>query len=240
MLICLSISLLLELDDEILDHLLHLVEWIRRHMSSNCSKILVAILQSMRLQKRSCLLSVAVLHSCTQLGQSGRLLPNSTLLQKLWQVLLGVACHIFTHQNLCGFLQCLQLVCPDLLILVVLLGRGIALCCGGGQGLLILSFRCCGHGPVFFGLCMVSKTGVLGLRLLCDSCLCVGLVVSELLKQHLVVVLRVHLSLLQSKELILKLELQFLEHVDDAAGLELISVCLWRGHLTGLLLQRKE
>merc|ERR1719313_2221358 len=228
----LLVRLLHQAHDEVLDHLLHLHERVlsnadregRQHTAVDRRALLAEELSHASLAR--------VLRSNGKLEERHRRL----LLHEGRQVLVGVAGNRAGRQDLDRLVDRRELVGAELLAGLEVRGLlralrnevvevGLVRIAGGRRvrkvalvlrGLLEL-------GRLLLGL----RLPVLGRRLDLRR---------QVLDQHLVRMASVALLLLEIRALILELVLELLEHVDDARGLELVSVRLRGGHRKGVLL----
>mmetsp|Transcript_28709 Transcript_28709/g.76601 ORF Transcript_28709/g.76601 Transcript_28709/m.76601 type:complete len:455 (+) Transcript_28709:280-1644(+) len=145
--VCLCVSLLHQLDDEILDHLLDLAERILRHAGGHQGEVLAAQLLGLRLQVRGGLPAALLAPTfAAQLRQGRR------LLDQLRQVLLGVPADLVAGQDLVGLGDGNQLLLPQHLVLLVLLRLCVALGVRVGQDLLVVGLRLLGYHKIPLGI----------------------------------------------------------------------------------------
>merc|ERR550537_1349590 len=216
----LLIRLLHELDDHILDHLLHLDEGVRsRVLSQKRQHLRVELISLRRKELRNLAL---VLRHGRRAEREGRPLDERR------KVLVRRSRNGLAGDDLDRLLDGLELLRPQLLALLEV--RALLLAPGNGvvqvllvfvagcRGVLQLTFR--GRGVLLALGLPLGLAAELFLQLL-DRVL-------KLLHQHLVRVLRVHLLLLEVVAHVLELGLELLEHLHDARGLELVGVRLRR------------
>merc|ERR1719375_81965 len=167
-------------------------------------------------------------------------LSEGCLLNKRWQVLVSIARDGTGRNDFDGFLNCDDLISSQLLPRLKV--RRLLLTCGGKVCQIL-----CICIPCSSGIFQISFRVSLGLQL---GCLCLSLLITilgglsnlsiQILHQHVVSMLGVHLFLLQCGALINEFIEQFLEHLNDSGGLEFIRICLWCAHgkSLGILLEK--
>merc|ERR1719313_1468780 len=215
----LLVGLLHEPHDQILDHLLHLLEGIvldahgqrRQHPTVEIPALIPEVLRHTLLRWAAPI--------------SAELRQGSFLgLQHRREVLLRVPRDRVTREDLDRLLDGLELFRPQLLARLKV--RCLLLACRGKLSKVLLVGLHGGGGVLKLALRVRLGLQLFGLgrRLLTHVLLsCVNLRL-EILHEHLECMARIHLLLLQGRPLVDELVQQLLEHFDDAVGLELVCV----------------
>merc|ERR1719335_716319 len=218
------IGLLHQLHNQILDHLLDLLERIVGHTHGKGREHTAVDPRCLALQICGHTELIWIL------GDGSELCKRALGLHQSWQMLLCCTGHCTTGQDLNCFLNCGNLFRPELLPCGEVRRLLLASCREIRQVLgVIITRRCCVLKVTLRVSCGLQCL-CLCLRLLSAGSGCLANLRFQVLRKHLKGVAGICLLLLEVSALVLELACKFCQHVHNALCLELVGVCLRRGN----------
>mmetsp|Transcript_13914 Transcript_13914/g.35060 ORF Transcript_13914/g.35060 Transcript_13914/m.35060 type:complete len:444 (-) Transcript_13914:13-1344(-) len=228
LLLRLLVRLLQQSHDQILDHLLHLLERVVSHAKCQSRQNPAVKLGALLVQERCHPNLIGTSAVGTQLHQRGSLLHQTR------EVLVSGTRDSPGGDNLDGLLNCLDLLRSQRLTSLKVVGLRLA--CRGQIIQICLIIVTAGHGvlEIALGICLPLRRLGLLLRFVAAVILRCADAVGEILGQHLKRVLGVRLLLLGFCALVLKLIVQLLQDLDDPTCVVLVGGSFRSRHAVSL------